>query len=375
MPNSFQLLFDGQPAAEDLYTQMTSLEVEESVDLPGAFELDLPVSRSSSGDLTLVNDSQFQPYVNVAVVVSAEGQPPECIFDGYLLSQKLHVERGATSSRLKVWGQDASWLMNLEEKVKEWADVSDGTVANTIFGDYGITPDSGNTSEDSAPHTEDVSTLMQRATDIQLLRMLARRNGKLVRVACADAPGARTGYFTRPSLSGSPAVTLLVNDPENWNVESLDVEWDITRPTEVEARQALFTSADEDGVSGDAAESGLTALGDRDLTTFAGRAMKAILTTAATDAGDLALRAKALLTDSGWFVRCEGEADLSRLRKVLRAGTVVEVAGIGSVHSGNYYVWNVRHTIGQDSHRMRFVLVRNGVGQNASGGGFGGGLF
>ena len=45
---------------------------------------------------------------------------------------------------VKVWGQDASWLMNLTEQAKEWVDVTDGSAASSIFGNYGFTPDPGN---------------------------------------------------------------------------------------------------------------------------------------------------------------------------------------------------------------------------------------
>lgn len=360
MPNAFRLLIDGQLVAEDLYVQMTSLEVEESVDMPGAFELCLPVSRTTAGELAFINDSQFQPYANVAVVALAEGQPDECIFDGFVLSHKVHLENGTTNSTVRISGQDASWLMNLEEKVREWNGVTNGNVANSIFAEYGFTAAAENTSDDSSAHSEDVSTLMQRGTDLQFLRMLARRDGKQLRVACGAAPALRTGYFARPAVEGTAAVTLKVTGVEDWNADALELEWDITRPSEVAARQALLNSTEE--ALGDATESGLTALDERDLPAFAGRPMKVMLTAPATDAGDLGLRAKALLRDAGWFSRCEGQADLARLKKVLRAGTVVAVAGAGSVHSGNYFVWSVRHTITQDSHVMRFILMRNAVG-------------
>jgi hypothetical protein len=94
-----------------------------------------------------------------------------------------------------------------------------------------------------------------------------------------------------------------------------------------------------------------------------------MLTTPVDSAGELLMRAQALLTESGWFVRCEGEADVSRLHAVLRAGDVVQIDGIGSLNSGKYMVWSVRHTIGQDSHKMKFVLVRNALGPPPSGGG------
>jgi hypothetical protein len=159
MPSSYTLLLNGQAADADLYAAVSSLEVEESLDMPGAVQLSVPIATSSSGDLTYVSDSRFQPLANLAVVVtpasgSSAGSPaealgaaasalggggsgapsPQCIFDGYILSHKIHLETGTTNSTLTVWGQDASWLMNLTENVKEWVDVTDADVANSIFG-------------------------------------------------------------------------------------------------------------------------------------------------------------------------------------------------------------------------------------------------
>jgi phage protein D len=362
--HTYQILVGGTAVDASVYAALASLEVEENADLPGAIELTVPIAADGSGDLTYVNDPTFQPYTNLAVVVTADGQTPECIFDGYVLSHKLHLDRGITSSTIKVWGQDASWLMNLEEKATEWADLTDGDVANSIFGTYGFTPAPDNTQDDSATHTASGHTLMQRASDIQFLRQLARRNGKLCRVACGAQAGQRTGYFAKPDLTGSPSVTLTLNDPAKQMVNAFDIEWDVTRPTEVLAAQALFTSSDE--ATADVTDSGLTSLADRDASTFAGQSMKAMLTTTVDDAGELTMRATSLLREGGFFVRCTGEVDLSALGVVLRVGALVTVNGIGSVHSGTYYVWSVHHTIKLDSYLMSFVLVRNAVGNAPS---------
>lgn len=368
MPATFQFLINGDPADDQLLTVMGPLEVEENADLPGAIQVTLPVDTDGNGDLTFVNDQRFQPFSNLAVVATPDGGSDECIFDGYVLSNKLHLQKGTTGSTLQVWGQDASWLMNLEEKVKEWVDVTDADVANSIFGDYGITPADGNTDDDSPSHTEDGHTLMQRASDIQFLRGLARRNGKLCRVACTDTPGQRTGYFAKPNLGGDPAVTLELNDPEAWTVDALDLDWDVTRPTEVKAAQALFDDTNEDGASVDQTDSGLDLLDDRDLSTFSGKTMSVVLTAPVDAADELTLRAESVLREAGWFVRCEGQADASRLKAVLRVGSIVQINGAGSLNSGKYFVWSVRHTIDRQSHKMSFVLVRNAMGSAPSGG-------
>src|SRR5579871_1878152 len=162
MASSWKLIMNGTPADDALYTDIQSFEVEENVDLPGAIQIKLPVTTTSSGDLTYLTDSRFAPFANLAVVATPDGGGDQCIFDGYVLSHKTHLETGTASSTVTVWGQDATWLMNLEEKVHEWVDVTDADVASSIFGTYGITPASDNTSDDSPSHTEDGHSLMQR---------------------------------------------------------------------------------------------------------------------------------------------------------------------------------------------------------------------
>ena len=117
MASTYQLLLNGQAADADLYTAVSSLEVEESLDLPGAVQLTVPVGTTATGDLTL----------RVGQPVPAAGEPgggghaggrvggglacrgpgrrrvgpgrrrqrqprPQCIFDGYMLSLKLHLD-------------------------------------------------------------------------------------------------------------------------------------------------------------------------------------------------------------------------------------------------------------------------------------------
>jgi hypothetical protein len=264
------------------------------------------------------------------------------LFDGYVLAQQIHLDTGTSKSTVKVWGQDASWLMNLTEQAKEWVDVTDGSAANSIFGNYGFTPDPGNLDDDSAAHSEDGATLMQRASDAQFLRALARRGGKLFRVFCTDTPGQRTGYFGMPDLTASPAVTLVLNDSSAANVATLDIAFDVMRPSSVNAFQALFSdaAADGSGAGGTVSDSGLPAMDDQGLAALAGsNAVTALLTATAADAGTVTQRASALLREAGWFARCEGSTNADLLGSILRVGSVAAVNAAGAIHSGNYLVW------------------------------------
>ncbi len=363
---TFEVLFgddsDLRAAERPFYDSLQSLEVEENADLPGAIQLTLPVApqgAEGAEDLTVVDDRMFRPFGRVAVVVRVDGEPDECVFDGYVLAHSVHLDPGTTASTVQVWGQDASCLMNLDEKVRERTG-TDVATANSIFGDYDITPAEANDAGNGSDSQSDEQVVMQRGTDAQFLRDRARRTGRLFRVASGRRPGANTGYFVKPDLGQDPATDLVLNPPTQANVERLDFSWDIARPTEVMA-QALVES--KDPVDGGARESGLQLLDQRSLTSFVGEhATKTRLTAVVEDAGDLRRRAEALLREAGWFVRCEGEADLNRLGRVLRVGMIVQVNGAGRLHSGRYLVWSVRHTVSAESHRMRFVLVRNAVG-------------
>jgi hypothetical protein len=367
MSTLFDIVIGGTPA-KDFDADIVELEVEENADLPGAFSITLPVVTTPNGDYDTPSDPRLAPLSNIAVTAQAADGITQCLIDGYVLAQHVHLDTGTAKSTIKVWGQDASWLMNATEQAKEWADVTDGAAANSIFGNYGFTPDPGNLDDDSPAHTEDGATLMQRATDAQFLRALARRAGKLFRVFCTDTPGQRTGLFAAPNLSAAPATTLILNDSAAANVTALDISLDVMRPSSVNAFQALFSDADADtgGAGGNFTDDGLPTMSDRSLATVAGAPVTALLTTTAADAGTITQRANSLLREAGWFVRCEGSTDAALLGAILRVGAVVALNAAGAVHSGNYLVWSVRHKITAEKHEMHFVLMRNALGAPAA---------
>ncbi len=359
MSTTFDILIGGS-AASDFTSQLGSLDVEENADAPGAFTLTLPIKLNDQGDYDATSDARIAPFSNIAVTAQAADGVTHCLIDGYVLSHKLHLSKGTSDSHAVISGQDASWLMNTTEQVREWTDVTDADVAASIFGEYGFTPADGNSAEDSPSHPESGHSLMQRATDAQFLDELAKRNGKLCRIFCTDTPGVRTGWFAGPKLDGDPAATLVLNGDTGANVDAIDISWDVMRTTSVSAEQALFTASD--AASGDTTDSGLTPLDAQDLATFATQAMTQRLTATVDDAGELASRAQAVLRDAGWFVKCEGSTDAGRLGSILRVGSVVQLNAAGAMHSGKYLVWKVRHSINAQTHKMTFTLVRNAVG-------------
>jgi hypothetical protein len=366
MPVTYQLAVGRRPVSDGFYTAVQSLEVEENADAPDALLLRLPVTRTQAGDLRYVGDPTFAPGTPISLVATPLGQSAQCVFDGYALAWKLHLDRATTASTLEVWAQDASWLMNIDEKVLEWSGQTDGQVANAIFESYGFAVAKANTADDSPAHQQADHTLLQRDTDLRFLRGLARRSGKILRVTCTATPGIRTGVFVTPQISAAPAATISLVDPAAWDVDTLDFAWDVMRPTEVQTSQISFDDSSGGGVPGDTDSSGLAPMDALDLASYSGHNGTALLT-AAADPPELPQRATGLLREAGWLVRCEGTVDAERIGTLLRVGTVVTIEGAGTLHSGNWFVWSVRHVITQDAYRMRFTFVRNAMGPGTAG--------
>ena len=62
MSVTVQLGVGGTPVPDAFYDAIAQLEVEESSDQPGALLLQLPVNRTSAGDLQFVGDGTFEPH-------------------------------------------------------------------------------------------------------------------------------------------------------------------------------------------------------------------------------------------------------------------------------------------------------------------------
>jgi hypothetical protein len=139
------------------------------------------------------------------------------------------------------------------------------------------------------------------------------------------------------------------------------------RPTEVDASQIDLTQSSDTGTDVTTDTSGLKTVDERDYTTYRGQS-STLLLTAPADVPELTQRTAAVLMESGFFSRCTGEADADKIGTILRVGDVVTIAGAGTIQSGDWLVWNVRHRFSLDSWKMSFTLVRNAMGPVGAGG-------
>lgn len=333
--------------------QATRVEVHEKMGEATTFNIRFQVD-VSEGNLTMLTESRIDAESDLSVLVPVENMT-QCLVKGPVCSQKIHLQHGGEGSWVDVAGTDTSIAMDRETKSAVWADVADSDAVSSILSEYGYTSDVQST---DAQHLEDKHALVQRDTDLRFVRRLARRNGCLFWITC-DAAGVETAHFKRPPLDGEPEEELTIN-LESPSMQTLDISWDVERPTSIEGLQLdLNSKTDLDGA---VRQTPQTILADRGLKDITGDTRSVLVSAPADDAGDMQARGEGALIEADWFIRATCRTSLNELGRLVRAHTVVNVRGAGSRHSGRYFVSGVRHIIDSTAHHMDVELVRNGWG-------------
>lgn len=342
---------DGKADAD--LANASQVEVYESVGAPTTYRIKYDLS-IAEGDIPLLVDGRLDPGSELSVLVPVE-DVEYCLVKGPVHGQAVRLEHGGARSSLEVRGSDTTVVMDREAKTVLWTNSTDSDAVSTILSPYGYTPDIEAT---SSTHEEKKHALVQRDSDLRFVRRLARRNGYLFWVT-SDSKGVETAHFRSPPLEGEAEAELVIN-LDSPSIDSIDIEWDVERPTSVVAAQVDLNNKKE--IDGSVSESGLAALGTVALADITGDTRSVQLASPADDSGDLQARGEALLTEAGWFLRATTRTSLETIGKLVRSHTLVEVKGAGSRHSGAYFVTSVRHTLDATAHRMDIELVRNGWG-------------
>ena len=341
---------DGAP--DETAAAAHSVEIIESVGQPTYYRLEYGLD-IEEGDFPLLKESKLGSGSEISVLVPT-ADSTESLVKGPVYGQQIQFEQGGLGT-LVVLGADSLIKMDREDKSVIWSDLTDSAAVMSILSQAGFTPDVETT---QAGHFELKHTLIQRETDLAFVRRLARRNGNIFWLS-SDEVGIETAHFKRPVLEGDAACELVINltDPKT-NVTSLEISWDVERPTKAEAIELDLNSKSD--ITGTVESSPLTALGGSALAAIVAEPRIAHVRAPVDDNGDLQARSESTVIEASFFVRASGSTTRSVLGKVLRAHTLVNLRGVGSRHSGLWFCSSVRHSIDSAEHRMDFELIRNG---------------
>jgi len=338
---------------EGLYDNLISLEVELDDELAGMFRLTIALLLHADGSWTYLDDERFTIWKRVFITAGFEADMQQLIA-GYITHVRPDFGAGLDQCRLEVWGMDASVLMDREDKLKDWPSKKDSDIAAEIFNTYGLTPE---VSDTEVIHEEEVSTIIQRETDIQFLKRLALRNGYECYV------DGDTGYFRPPQIDAASQPVLSVHFGDETNINHFNLEVNALAPANVAMFQVDRSNKEVLDATSEAGQQRM--LGANGADTYLGAGMVPGLVyigqTATTGSPEMDMLCQGLYDNGEWFVTGEGEVAANQYGTILKPRSTVTIKGIGETYSGVYYVTHVTHIFTGDGYIQPFRVKRNAL--------------
>src|SRR5258707_82764 len=151
---------DGKEAL-DLLASLTEMEVEEDHRMAATAKVKLCI-RLGAGAWRFLDDERVKPWKGLSVSVFIDNEETK-LFEGLITQVKPGLVTDENACSVEIVAMDASCLMGIEEKIKNWPDgETDSSIADQVFGDYGLDTKVEDT---VVTHDEAISTVIQRETD------------------------------------------------------------------------------------------------------------------------------------------------------------------------------------------------------------------
>ena len=381
---AYQVTLGGDAVDETFYDDVTSLTVDESTTDATSFHLRLATSRQDDGSWPYLDDARFGLFRPVSIQIGFTGgggvadalgdvlggggnDGLEPVFDGYVTGVDVTFGSEPDSAFIDVTGMDTCVLMSLEEKIATWKDLADSDIVKQIIGGaYGLT-----IQLDATPtvHQQNDTTIVQRGTDLQFVRELARRNGLEFYVETDKTSGSVIAYFRTPQVDGTPQPDLAIQFGDDSNLRRFTVSLSGQRPLSVRAEQIDVKANRSNRAQVGATR--LATLGAEDGDALIGgplaslvipkdaRAQTLVLGPPTSDPTELQTLAQSVRDEASWLITAEGEINGDAYGCALRPRRLVLVKGAG-IYDGKYYVTRVRHELGGDgAYNQTFEARRN----------------
>ena len=341
---SFRVTLDGRPIDPEMAACVAELVVEDDLDLPGMFTVELHSREDQRGTQAWTDAEALAPGARLGIALGYGDR-----FDDLMAGEITALEpefRSDGPPRLTVRGYDRRHRLNAARRTRSFVDQKDSDIAARLAADAGIPLQAA----DSAvlhPYMlqaaqTDLDFLLQRAQRIGW-ELLMDGDTLLFRPTGSAAAEALTLGFDDDLLDFAPRLSL----PPASQLQVTG--WD---PKARQPIKALARAGDEVGA-------------ERGLKTGAQQSAELLGDAVEMQAGlPVASQAEADQMAAGLFNRMSlehvrGEGSCLGCTGV-RAGRVIRLAGLGRRFSGRYYVTSAVHRYARDDgYVTRFAVRRN----------------
>jgi phage protein D len=340
----FDIIVNGKALGEAVKARVVGVTVDESVELPSMFTVELSGSDAPSSSTEWLDDDTFSCGHAVEVKMGYHGA-----LKTMLKGEITALEPSFVSSRppsLTVRGYDRSHRLQKGRRTRTFTQQKDSDIAAQVAREAGLAADA---TDSNVTHKY---VLQANQTDLEFLRARARLiryevfvddKTLIFRPASNDAGvtlplrlrNGLTAFYPRLSLAGQASAVSV----RGWSEQD----------KEVYVGQAR--AGDEVSLMGGSEG------GPRQLEKAFGSADVLLSERPVRDQAEADQMAKARLNELALALitgegACPGQTDL-------RAGRVIKLEGLGRRFSGNYYVTSAIHRYDQRGYKTDFTVRRN----------------
>ncbi len=348
----YKVFLDNVAADAQTLERFAEIRVDQGIDMAAEAELQVPIGVDDTGVWSGVEEDFAQPFARIRVEVKTGDSGFVPLIDGPVVAQRFELDAAPNASSLVLVVQDDSVLLNRDEAVELFEDLSPDAVAQQLFAQAGL---SARTDAVASPAGGFERYLVRRGTAMQMLKELARRHGLFVYVEPDSAPGTSVGYFVRPVLAGGEFPQLLLMGAER-NINRFSAEFDALRP--LRARAANLAIAGLQPLESESQASDLQAQGEEPVHDVV-EAGVALMARTREMPEDLDAATAAAVNHSSWAYSANAEVQADLYGAVLRPHRVVSVAGAGARLSGEWLISRVTHTLRDTGYSQSVALKRN----------------
>jgi hypothetical protein len=360
----YRIFFNNNPATREQLDRVEEITVEQEVDMAWEARIQIPVCVDDNGNWTGADEDFMASFSRVRIEIKIGGGSFVSLIDGPItgFDSPMHSEPGQSSMILNV--HDDSIFLNREERVSRYENMLDHEVARQIFGEFEQIA-STDIEDTPSPGSSLPPVVVQRGTAMQILRSLARRQGKHVYVLPGESSGQSIGCFKSfpVETDGLPPLILLGSER---NIENFTIRNNARRPANV--RASTISISDKSVITRTSRFSDTELLGEDAALENGSAASTHILPPYQGESVDLDRAVLAEAANSGYAFEVTGRVLDHCYQGALSPYRVVSVTGANNRLSGNYLITRVTHTLTRSAYSQSFTLKRNARSAGDGGG-------
>jgi len=351
MPDiEYRVFINNKPSTREQLDSIENITVNQGINMAWEASVQIPIGTDDKGNWSCTDKVLLEPFTRFRIEIKNGALPFIPLIDGPVVWPDISMNSEPGQSSITLVIQDDSVFLNKDDRIIPFENKSDNEIASEIFKNV------KQIDLTVVKKTKSKRNVVQRETDMQLLRKLAKPHDFHAYVLPGKEPGKSVGYFMPFTTKTDGLPTLVLLGPDR-NMENFTLSIDAQRPSK------FYTSgvSIDDKVCKTLFHSQLTKSDLIGEEAAFERLSQQILPPHGGETVDLDDMVSAKSLNSSFSIEATGATIPSCYEGVLQPYKLVNVKASNTQYSGVYRINKVTHTLTRSSYSQSFTLSSNSI--------------